>query len=38
MFYLKLVLLIVGLVAIGVVNYRSSCRTARKLLELYKNG
>jgi hypothetical protein len=38
MFYLKLVLLIVGLVAIGVVNYLWTCRTARKLLELYKNG
>jgi hypothetical protein len=38
MFYLKLVLLVVGLVAIGVVNYRSICRTANKLVELYKNG
>ena len=38
MFYLKLVLLIVGLVVIGVANYRNTCRTARKLLELYKHG
>lgn len=38
MSYLMLVLLIVILVTVGVINYHTTCRTARKLIELYKNG
>ena len=37
MTYLTLVLLLISLVAIGVINYQNTCRSARKLLELLKN-
>jgi hypothetical protein len=37
MSYLMLILLIGGLVAIGVLNFRHTCRTASKLVEAFKN-
>jgi hypothetical protein len=35
--YLELALLFAVLVGIGIFNYRSSCRTARKLIDQLRN-
>lgn len=37
MAYLELALLLVVLVGIGIFNYRSSCRSARKLIDQFNN-
>ena len=37
MTYLELALLLVALVGIGIFNYRSSCRSARKLIDKFSN-
>lgn len=37
MFYLLPVLLYVGLVVIGMINYHNTCRAARKLVEQIRN-